>query len=100
MSDKYIMYDPAEFDKIEIKPVENSDKITRLRALRAALAAVTAERDRMRALLVCLYDAAGPLDADKMPADDFAQIITIVLDARAPLEGVTKKEGDEHGGTN
>lgn len=32
MSDKYIMYDPAEFDKIEIKPAENSDEITRLRA--------------------------------------------------------------------
>ena len=32
MSDEYIIYDPAEFDKIEIKPVENSDKITRLRA--------------------------------------------------------------------
>ena len=64
---------------------EAADEITRLRA---ALAAVTAERDRMRALLVCLYDAAGPLDADKMPADDFAQIITIVLDARAALECV------------
>jgi hypothetical protein len=48
MSDKYIIYDPAEFDKIEIKPVENSDEITRLRA---GLAAVTAERDRMRELI-------------------------------------------------
>lgn len=61
--------------------------------LRADLAAVTEERDRMRALLVCLYDAAGPLDADKMPADDFAQIILDVTDApRAALEGVTEPQ--------
>ena len=74
---------------IKSAPRDGQSEIERLRA---DLAAVTAERDRMRTLLTRLYDAAGPLDADKMPADDFAQIITIVLDARAAIEGVTDKK--------
>jgi hypothetical protein len=85
MSDKYIIYDPAEFDKIEIKPVENSDEITRLRA---ALAAVTAERDRMQEALrpfAKLKPASWSLEHDiyYISTDDITAV-------RAVLEGVTE----------
>ncbi len=94
MSDKYIIYDPAEFDKIEIKPVENSDEITRLRA---ELAAVTAERDRLQIMHDEAYIAgmkhgwnccaAGDEERYKRTVENTREQIRR---ARAEFEGATK----------
>lgn len=81
MSDKYIMYDPAEFDKIEIKPAENSDEITRLRA----------ENSKSKSLISELLDYAESLEG-RLDSHDLGMLEDTDLKsrARAALEGVMK----------
>lgn len=95
MSDKYIIYDPAEFDKIEIKPVENSDEITRLRAENEKLREVLIDTTASLVASVSLLERGGKKAApsDKMFAQMLVDYKNSIDRARAALEGVTEKSG-------
>jgi regulator of replication initiation timing len=82
MSGKYIMYDPAEFDKIKINHATDIDEITRLRA----------ENERLREALKPFVNATV-IDLT-CNGENFVKAVVVseddILCARAILEGTTK----------
>jgi hypothetical protein len=76
MSDNYILYDPAEFDKIEVKEAIPSPLITRLEVIakRYALDEVKEAAARIAALEAALKPFADEASMYDTPEDDYAQL--------------------------
>lgn len=86
MSGKYILYDPAEFDKIEINP----DEITRLRAENERLREALLDTTASLVASVSLLERGGKKAAssDRMFAQMLIDYKNSIGRARAALEGV------------